>query len=160
MLLTRLLFHCWSSSCFHVAILDLMHLTKHTKLQPPIGEKRIKELGKWVRKEFRVAGDSWDANSVDIAAAGLGWFAIGLKGEAVLGVWTYDGVDVVSRSSLIRKRASIFEEAGFTVSKIVSKADCLSNKVKHNKSGKKKQAQCRLCEADSPTVKPDETVSA
>ncbi|XP_020100481.1 GTP-binding protein BRASSINAZOLE INSENSITIVE PALE GREEN 2, chloroplastic [Ananas comosus] len=130
------------------------------QLQPPIGEKRIKELGKWVRKEFRVAGDSWDANSVDIAAAGLGWFAIGLKGEAVLGVWTYDGVDVVSRSSLIRKRASIFEEAGFTVSKIVSKADCLSNKVKHNKSGKKKQAQCRLCEADSPTVKPDETVSA
>nr|CAD1829869.1 unnamed protein product [Ananas comosus var. bracteatus] len=130
------------------------------QLQPPIGEKRIKELGKWVRKEFRVAGDSWDANSVDIAAAGLGWFAIGLKGEAVLGVWTYDGVDVVSRSSLIRKRASIFEEAGFTVSKIVSKADCLSNKVKHNKSEKKKQAQCRLCEADSPTVKPDETVSA
>ncbi|OAY77220.1 Uncharacterized protein YqeH, partial [Ananas comosus] len=127
------------------------------QLQPPIGEKRIKELGKWVRKEFRVAGDSWDANSVDIAAAGLGWFAIGLKGEAVLGVWTYDGVDVVSRSSLIRKRASIFEEAGFTVSKIVSKADCLSNKVKHNKSEKKKQAQCRLCEADSPTVKPDET---
>ena len=28
-------------------------------LQPPIGEKRVEELGKWVRKEFRVCDNSW-----------------------------------------------------------------------------------------------------
>nr|XP_010925012.1 GTP-binding protein BRASSINAZOLE INSENSITIVE PALE GREEN 2, chloroplastic [Elaeis guineensis] len=110
------------------------------QLQPPIGDKRASELGKWVRKEFNVKGNSWDASSVDIAAAGLGWFGIGLKGEAVLGVWTYDGIDVVSRDSLISKRALIFEEAGFTVSKIVSLADSAQNKLKHNKAEKKKHA--------------------
>ncbi|XP_059665105.1 GTP-binding protein BRASSINAZOLE INSENSITIVE PALE GREEN 2, chloroplastic isoform X2 [Cornus florida] len=49
------------------------------RLQPPIGKKRVEELGKWVRKEFHVSGNSWDSSSADIAAAGLGWFAIGLK---------------------------------------------------------------------------------
>ncbi|EHA8592237.1 putative GTP-binding protein BRASSINAZOLE INSENSITIVE PALE GREEN 2, chloroplastic [Cocos nucifera] len=110
------------------------------QLQPPIGDKRAGELGKWVRKEFNVKGNSWDASSVDIAAAGLGWFGIGLKGEAVLGVCTYDGIDVVSRDSLISKRAPIFEEAGFTVSKIVSQADSGQNKLKHNRAEKKKLA--------------------
>jgi len=70
-------------------------------LQPPIGQERVKELGKWVRKQFKVSGNSWDTNSKDIAIAGLGWFGIGLKGEAVLGLWTYDGVDVIFRSSLV-----------------------------------------------------------
>ncbi|XP_072994184.1 GTP-binding protein BRASSINAZOLE INSENSITIVE PALE GREEN 2, chloroplastic isoform X1 [Typha latifolia] len=108
------------------------------QLQPPIGENRVNELGKWVRREFTVTGNSWDASSVDIAAAGLGWFAIGLKGDAVLGIWTYDCVDVVLRNSLIPKRASIFEEAGFTVSKIVSQADRSSSKLKCSKNEKKK----------------------
>ncbi|OMO54557.1 hypothetical protein COLO4_36417 [Corchorus olitorius] len=108
------------------------------QLQPPIGQERVKELGNWVRKEFHVSGNSWDSSSVDIAAAGIGWFAIGLKGEAVLGVWTYDGVDVVLRNALIPHRAQIFEEAGFTVSKIVSKADQTLNKS-HKQSEKKKK---------------------
>ncbi|CAL9187326.1 unnamed protein product [Musa hybrid cultivar] len=99
------------------------------QLQPPIGEERINELGKWVRKEINVSGNSWDASSVDIAVAGLGWCAIGLKGEAVLGVWTYDGIDVVQRNSLISRRAAIFEEAGFTDSKIVSQADSAGSKL-------------------------------
>ncbi|PKA57269.1 Putative nitric oxide synthase [Apostasia shenzhenica] len=103
------------------------------QLQPPIGEKRIGELGEWMRTEFRVRGDNWEGSSTDIAAAGLGWIAIGLKGEAVLGVWTYDGIDVVSRNSLITKKAKIFEEAGFSVSKIVSRADSILNKIKQNK---------------------------
>ncbi|KAF5803508.1 putative EF-hand domain-containing protein [Helianthus annuus] len=30
-------------------------------------------------------GNWWDSSCVDIAAAGLGWFVIGLKGEALLG---------------------------------------------------------------------------
>ncbi|KAK7258073.1 hypothetical protein RIF29_32492 [Crotalaria pallida] len=105
------------------------------QLQPPIGEKRVKELGNWVRREFPVSGNSWESSSVDIAAAGLGWFAIGLKGDAVLGVWTYEGVDVVLRSSLIPHRSHTFEVAGFTVSKIVSKSDQTLNKS-HQKKAK------------------------
>ncbi|XP_031268552.1 GTP-binding protein BRASSINAZOLE INSENSITIVE PALE GREEN 2, chloroplastic [Pistacia vera] len=109
------------------------------QLQPPIGEKRVEELGKWVRKEFRVSGKSWDSSSVDIAAAGLGWFAIGLKGEAVLGVWTYEGVEIFLRNSLISDRSQVFEVAGFTVSKIVSKADQALNKPKRQSETKRKR---------------------
>ena len=112
-------------------------------LQPPIGEKRFNELGQWVRQEFRVRGNSWDSSSVDIAAAGLGWFAIGLKGEALLGVWTYDGVDVTLRNSLIPHRAHNFEVAGFTVSKIVSKADQTSNKQQRQSGKKQKQSELK-----------------
>ncbi|XVF21812.1 hypothetical protein REPUB_Repub12eG0122200 [Reevesia pubescens] len=112
------------------------------QLQPPIGEERVKELGSWVRKEFHVSGNSWDSSSVDIAAAGIGWFAVGLKGEAVLGVWTYDGIDIVFRNALIPHRAQLFEEAGFTVSKIVSKADQNLNKSQ-KQSEKKKQSDPR-----------------
>ncbi|XP_060966218.1 GTP-binding protein BRASSINAZOLE INSENSITIVE PALE GREEN 2, chloroplastic-like [Cannabis sativa] len=107
------------------------------QLQPPIGKARVKELGQWVRKEFRVCGNSWDSSSVDISAAGLGWFAIGLKGEAQLGVWTYDGIDVVLRNSLIPQRSQYFEVSGFTVSKIVSKADQSSNKALRQSEKKK-----------------------
>ena len=112
-------------------------------LQPPIGEKRVEELGKWVRREFRVCGNSWDSSSVDIAASGLGWFAVGLKGEAVLGVWTYEGVDVVVRNSLIPYRSHTFEVAGFTVSKIVSKADQALNKRRQNEK-KRKQSDPKV----------------
>ncbi|CAI9768660.1 unnamed protein product [Fraxinus pennsylvanica] len=93
------------------------------QLQPPLGEGRVEELGKWVKKEISVSGSWWDSSCVDIAASGLGWFAIGLKGEARLGVWTYDGIDVVVRNVLLPQRSHRFEVAGFTVSEIVSKAD-------------------------------------
>lgn len=106
-------------------------------LQPPIGEGRVKELGKWVRKEFHVSGNRWDSSSVDIAAAGLGWFAIGLKGEARLTVWTYDGIVVTDRKALILHRSREFEVAGFTVSKIVSKANQTLNKQRHNEKKRK-----------------------
>ncbi|KAF8040000.1 hypothetical protein BT93_B2273 [Corymbia citriodora subsp. variegata] len=108
------------------------------QLQPPIGEKRVEELGHWVRREFRVSGNSWDASSVDVAASGLGWFAIGLRGDALLGVWTYDGVDVILRNSLLPHRSQIFEVAGFTVSKVVSKADQAMNKSKRQSERKAK----------------------
>lgn len=89
-----------------------------------------------MRKEVRVSGERWDSSSVDIAAAGLGWFAVGLKGEALLAVWTYDGVEVTARNSLLPQRAKNFEVAGFTVSEIVSKADRARSKhsVKKRKS--------------------------
>lgn len=93
-----------------------------------------------MRKEFHISGNSWDSSSVDIAAAGLGWFAVGLKGEAVLSVWTYDGIDVVLRNALLPNRSYIFEVAGFTVSKIVSKADQASNKPHHRSEKKRKQS--------------------
>ncbi|KAF5207135.1 Gtp-binding protein brassinazole insensitive pale green 2 protein [Thalictrum thalictroides] len=106
------------------------------QLQPPIGENRAEELGQWVRKEFHVRGNSWDVSSVDVAATGVGWFAVGLKGEAVLGVRTYDGVHVILRNSLIPQRAQFFEIAGFTVSKVVSNADQVSNKQRQSKKPK------------------------
>lgn len=93
------------------------------QLQPPIGVERVSELGEWRRREFKVSGNSWDFNSMDIDTAGLGWLSFGLKGDATLAVWTYDGVDVKERSALILDRARIFEDTGFTVSNVVSKAD-------------------------------------
>jgi len=93
------------------------------QLQPPIGVERFSELGEWRRREFKVSGNSWDFNSVDIATAGLGWLSLGLKGDATLAVWTYDGVDVKERNALILDRARFFENTGFTVSNVVSKAD-------------------------------------
>ncbi|XP_006661170.3 GTP-binding protein BRASSINAZOLE INSENSITIVE PALE GREEN 2, chloroplastic [Oryza brachyantha] len=132
------------------------------QLQPPIGQQRVNELGKWVRKHFKVFGNSWDVNSVDIAIAGLGWFGIGLKGEAVLGLWTYDGVDVVARNSLVHERATIFEEAGFTVSKIVSQADSTANRLKNSKKiNKKKDNKANPSPpADPESLKPAEVVDA
>ncbi|KAK3027147.1 hypothetical protein RJ639_041248, partial [Escallonia herrerae] len=111
------------------------------QLQPPIGQSRVAELGEWVRKEVRVSGICWDSSSVDIAAAGLGWFAIGLKGEARLGVWTYDGVDLSVRNALVPHKSRNFEVAGFTISKIVSKADRASNKQQKNEITKKKKVK-------------------
>ena len=110
-----------------------------------------------MRKQFKVSGNSWDTNSKDIAIAGLGWFGIGLKGEAVLGLWTYDGVDVVSRSSLVHERASIFEEAGFTVSQIVSQADSMTNKLKGTKKTNKKKENKM---STSPITAPEAAKSA
>lgn len=120
------------------------------QLQPPIGEKRSEELGLWVRREFRVSGNFWDSSSVDIAVAGVGWFAVGLKGEASLGVWTYDGIDVILRNSLIPDRARNFEVAGFTVSKIVSKADQTSNKLKRQSGKKQKRSDLKAEAALAP----------
>lgn len=103
--------------------------------QPPIGENRVEELGRWVRSDFHVCGKSWDSSSVDVAVAGVGWFAIGIRGEAKLSAWTYDGVEVVMRNALLPHKALQFEVAGFTVSKIVAEADKSSNKSKKLKKG-------------------------
>ena len=119
-------------------------------LQPPIGKKRVEELRKWVRREFRVCGNSWDSSSVDIAASGLGWFPVGLKGEAVFGVWTYEGVDVVLHNPLRPYRSHTFEVAGFTVSKIGSKADQALNKRNEKK---RKQSDPKVSvPAESPIL--------
>lgn len=93
---------------------------------------------------------------MDVAAAGLGWFAVGLKGEAVLGVWTYDGVDVVLRNSLIPHRSKIFEVPGFTVSKIVSKADQTSNNsARQSEKNGKQSISKESSPADLSPLTPD-----
>ncbi|XP_076914595.1 GTP-binding protein BRASSINAZOLE INSENSITIVE PALE GREEN 2, chloroplastic-like [Bidens hawaiensis] len=107
------------------------------QLQPPIGRQRVEELGRWLKKEFRVHGSCWDSSCVDVAAGGLGWFAIGLKGEALLGVWTYEGIDLTLRNALIPHRSHNFEVTGFTVSKIVSKADKSLNKQRQSEKKRK-----------------------
>lgn len=106
------------------------------QLQPPIGQERVEKLGKWVRKEFHVSGSWWDSSSVDIAVSGLGWFAIGLRGNAVVGVWTYDGVEMTIRDALLPQRSHNFLVAGFTTSDIVSEADRASNN--NRKNGKRR----------------------
>lgn len=89
---------------------------------------------------------------MDIAVSGLGWFGISLRGEAVLGVWTYDGVEVLSRSSLIHTRAAVFEEPGFSVSKIVSQADRASDKIKQVKKSGKKFDDGKAVKSSDPIV--------
>ncbi|TQE05833.1 hypothetical protein C1H46_008516 [Malus baccata] len=58
------------------------------RLQPPIGADRAAEMRKREERGIKVSGASWDVNSIDIAVAGLGWFSLGLKGEATLALWT------------------------------------------------------------------------
>ncbi|EPS64719.1 hypothetical protein M569_10062 [Genlisea aurea] len=110
----------------NAAVMSRQHFGR--QLQPPIGEGRVEEMGKWVKKEFDIKGERWDSSSVDVAVAGVGWFAIGLKGGCRVSVWTYEGVDVVARNSLLPQRSNRFEVAGFTVNEIVSKADRATSK--------------------------------
>ncbi|WMV23243.1 hypothetical protein MTR67_016628 [Solanum verrucosum] len=37
---------------------------------------------------------------MDVAVSGLGWFSLGLKGEADLALWTYDGIQITLREPL------------------------------------------------------------
>ncbi|XP_047954870.1 GTP-binding protein BRASSINAZOLE INSENSITIVE PALE GREEN 2, chloroplastic [Salvia hispanica] len=99
------------------------------RLQPPIGEDRVPELGEWVKRDIKASGTSWDVNSVDVAVAGLGWFSIGLKGEAQLSLWTYDGIQITLREPLVLDRASSLERPGFWLPKAISEAIGKQNKL-------------------------------
>ncbi|KAK6941754.1 GTP binding domain [Dillenia turbinata] len=98
------------------------------RLQPPIGEDRVSELGRWEAREFKVTGTSWDTNSIDIAAAGFGWLSLGLKGEATLSLWTYDGIEITLREPLVLDRAPFLERPGFLLPKAIS--DAIGNQSK------------------------------
>ncbi|KAI3680422.1 hypothetical protein L6452_35192 [Arctium lappa] len=98
------------------------------RLQPPIGVDRVSELGKWESREVKVSGASWDVNSMDLSAAGLGWFSLGLKGEASLTLWTFDGIEITSREPLVLDRAPFLERPGFLLPKAVS--DVVANQSK------------------------------
>ncbi|CAL9771069.1 unnamed protein product [Musa acuminata subsp. burmannicoides] len=98
--------------------------TKHfgIRLQPPIGQDRVAELGEWRQREMKVSGNSWDVNSIDIAVSGVGWFSLGLKGEATVVLWTFDGIEVTQREPLVLDRAPFLERPGFLLPKAISDA--------------------------------------
>ncbi|XP_028756135.1 GTP-binding protein BRASSINAZOLE INSENSITIVE PALE GREEN 2, chloroplastic isoform X2 [Neltuma alba] len=92
------------------------------RLQPPIDNDRTVELGAWQGREIKASGTSWEVNSMDIATAGLGWLSLGLKGEATMTLWTYDGVEVTMREPLVLDRATFLERPGFWLPKAISDA--------------------------------------
>ncbi|KAE9585254.1 putative nitric-oxide synthase (NADPH) [Lupinus albus] len=106
------------------------------RLQPPIGNDRAAELGTWQEREVEVSGSSWDVNSIDIAIAGLGWFSLGLKGEATMKLWTFDGVEMTLREPLVLDRAPFLEKPGFLLPKAISEA--IGNQTKLEAQRRKK----------------------
>ncbi|ESQ44353.1 hypothetical protein EUTSA_v10005825mg [Eutrema salsugineum] len=110
------------------------------RLQPPIGENRASELGQWEEKEIQVTGSSWEVKSIDVAVAGLGWFSLGLKGEATLALWTYQGIDVTLREPLVIDRAPFLERPGFWLPKAITEAlGTYSSKLDDARRKKKQQ---------------------
>eukprot|EP00252_Welwitschia_mirabilis_P028076 TRINITY_DN9968_c0_g1_i1.p1 TRINITY_DN9968_c0_g1~~TRINITY_DN9968_c0_g1_i1.p1 ORF type:complete len:639 (+),score=60.61 TRINITY_DN9968_c0_g1_i1:115-2031(+) len=99
-------------------------------LQPPSNEERVSVLGDWKPRKIHVSGKSWHANSLDISVAGLGWLSVGIKGEASLSLWTYDGVDIQVREPLVLDRARVLEKPGFSLTKAAIKAKSLQSKAK------------------------------
>lgn len=81
-----------------------------------------------------MTGTSWDANSIDIAVAGLGWLSLGLKGEATTTLWTYDGVEITLREPLVLDRAPFLERPGFWLPKAISDAIGNQSKLESQKS--------------------------
>lgn len=71
---------------------------------------------------MKVSGNSWDVNSIDIAVSGVGWFSLGLKGEATVVLWTFDGIEVTQREPLVLDRAPFLERPGFLLPKAISDA--------------------------------------
>ncbi|GAV80778.1 MMR_HSR1 domain-containing protein, partial [Cephalotus follicularis] len=106
------------------------------RLQPPVSQDRASELGKWEEKEIKVSGTSWDVNSIDIAVAGLSWFSLGLKGEATLTLWTYDGIEITLREPLVLDRARFLERPGFWLPKAISEAIGNQSKLEVQKTKK------------------------
>lgn len=104
--------------------------------QPPIGNDRAAESGTWQEREVEVSGSSWDVNSIDIAIAGLGWFSLGLKGQATMKLWTFDGVEVTLREPLVLDRAPFLEKPGFWLPKAIS--DAIGNQTRLEAQRRKK----------------------
>lgn len=104
-------------------------------MQPPVGVERASEIGRWEDREIKVSGSSWDVNSIDISVAGLGWLSLGLKGEATLTLWTFDGIEITLREPLVLDRAKFLERPGFWLPKAVS--DAIGNQTKLEAQRKK-----------------------
>lgn len=117
--------------------------------QPPVGIDRVSELGEWVKRDVKASGTSWDVNSLDVAVAGLGWFSLGLKGEANLTLWTYDGVLITLREPLVLDRASFLERPGFWLPKAISEAIGNQSKLEAQSKRSKDESIDLLSEVSS-----------
>lgn len=104
----------------------------------------MSELGEWKQREIKVSGISWEINSVDISASGLGWFSLGLKGNATVMLWTFDGVEVTHREPLVLDRAPFLERPGFLLPKAIS--DAIGNQSRIEAQTRKLKEE----RADSP----------
>lgn len=83
-------------------------------------------------------------NSIDIAVSGLGWFSLGMKGEATVTLWTFDGVEVTQREPLVLDRAPFLERPGFLLPKAIS--DFIGNQSKIEAKAKKMEEETNLTE--------------
>ncbi|KAL6493903.1 GTP-binding protein BRASSINAZOLE INSENSITIVE PALE GREEN 2, chloroplastic [Orobanche gracilis] len=120
------------------------------RLQPPVGVERVSELGEWVRRDIKASGSSWDVNSVDVSVTGFGWFSLGLKGEANLTLWIYDGIHFTLREPLVLDRAPFLERPGFWLPKAISEA--IGNQTKLEAGSRRKDGDemvGSLCEVDT-----------
>ncbi|KAG8075841.1 hypothetical protein GUJ93_ZPchr0006g45039 [Zizania palustris] len=106
------------------------------RLQPPIGPERVAELGHWTERRIDVSGVSWDVNSMDIVVSGLGWYSLGLKGNATVAVWTFDGIDVTQRDAMILHRAKFLERPGFWLP--IAVASAIGEETRKKNEEKKK----------------------
>ncbi|GFY96174.1 hypothetical protein Acr_11g0004800 [Actinidia rufa] len=106
-------------------------------------------MGKWEEREIKASGTSWDVNSIDIAAAGLGWFSLGLKGEATVTLRVYDGVEITLREPLVLDRASFIERPGFWLPKAISDAIGSQTKIEAQRS-KKLQEESTMSLSEVP----------
>ncbi|KAH0757033.1 hypothetical protein KY290_020526 [Solanum tuberosum] len=98
--------------------------------------ERVSELGQWQKREVKARGTSWDVKSMDVAVSGLGWFSLGLKGEADLALWTYDGIQITLREPLVLDRAASIERPGFWLPKAISEPSQTHRSLKVKKQGK------------------------
>lgn len=127
---------CMYNFCKCISIIVCFHsIFGSFLMQPPVGIERASEIGRWEEREVKVSGLSWDVNSIDISVAGLGWLSLGLKGEATLTLWTFDGIDITMREPLVLDRAPSLERPGFWLPKAVS--DAIGNQTKLEAQRKK-----------------------
>jgi len=73
---------------------------------------------------------------MDISIAGLGWFSLGIQGEATMKLWTYDGIEITLREPLVLDRAPSLEKPGFLLPKAISEA--IGNQTKLEAQRRKK----------------------
>ena len=84
------------------------------KLTPPLGEKRVRQLGEWGSRTVSVYGDDWGKSARDISIGGLGWVGVGVNGNASFRVWTHEGVQVETREALVPDMAFDLQRPGFS----------------------------------------------
>jgi hypothetical protein len=81
---------------------------------PSSGAAALEALGPLAPREAAVEGGTWEHSSIDVAIAGLGWVAVGVKGEAKLRVWAPEGVAVTVHDSLVPDYAKDFQRPGWS----------------------------------------------